>query len=225
MTSRTSDGPSDPSIGQDPSALPFTARMARGLRRAVGLDRETRWNREYAEGGWDWLRNLDELAHHCVLAGYVAYLKPGGRVLDVGCGEGVFQEQLRGAAGAYLGVDFEEPVKKAQHKVTDTTRFVVGDMNEFTTTEQFDAVVFNESIYYLHDLMAGLQRYERFLAPDGVLLISMHGKERNDTLWEQIDARYTVLDAVTMQNRRGVKWTTKAMVPPTSTFTLPPQAP
>jgi len=225
MSNDASGSDFSPAIGTDSSALPFTARVARGLRRAVGMDRETRWNREYAQGGWEWLRNLDELAHHCVLAGYVAYLKPGGSVLDVGCGEGVFQEQLRGAEARYLGVDFEEPVKKAQHKVTATTRFAVADMNEFTTGERFDAIVFNESIYYLHDLMAGLQRYEQFLAPDGVMLISMHGKERNDALWAGIDARYTVLDAVTMQNARGIKWTTKALVPPGSSFTLRPQAP
>ncbi len=215
----------DPTIGTDHSALPLTARMARGLRRAVGLDRESRWNREYAEGGWDWLRNLDELAHHCVLAGYVSYLKRGGSVLDVGCGEGVFQEQLRGAEGRYLGIDFAEPVRKAAHKETATIRFAEADMNEFTTTERFDVIVFNESIYYLHDLMAGLRRYEQFLADDGVILISMHGKERNDALWAQIDERFTVLDAVTMTNRRGIRWTTKALVPPGSRFELPSQAP
>lgn len=225
MSNDASGNDFSPAIGSDSSALPFAARVARGLRRAVGMDRETRWNREYAEGGWDWLRNLDELAHHCVLAGYVSYLKPGGSVLDVGCGEGVFQEQLRGAEARYLGVDFEEPVKKAQHKMTATTRFAVADMNEFTTGERFDVIVFNESIYYLHDLMAGLQRYEQFLAPDGVMLISMHGKDRNDALWAGIDARYTVLDAVTMRNARGIKWTTKALVPPGSSFTLRPQAP
>ena len=219
------DASENTSIGSDPSALPLSARLVRGVRRSLGIDREKRWNTEYASGGWDWLRNLGELAHHCVLAGYVATLKPGGSVLDVGCGEGVFQEQLRGAAGAYLGVDFEAAIAKAQHKMTADTRFVVGDMNEFTTTERFDVVVFNESIYYLHDTALGLQRYERFLRPDGIVLISMHGKERNDEIWATVDARYTILDAVTMQNARDVKWTTKALVPPGGTFVLAPQAP
>ncbi|WP_439643364.1 class I SAM-dependent methyltransferase [Gemmatimonas sp.] len=214
-----------PAIGADTSALPLTARLARGVRKALGVDRESRWNREYTEGGWDWLRNLDELAHHCVLAGYVSYLKPGGSVLDVGCGEGVFQEQLRGAAGRYLGVDFEAPIQKAAHKNNANTRFVVGDMNEFTTTERFDVIVFNESIYYLHETQKGLQRYEQFLTPDGVVLISMHGKERNDAIWAEVHARYTALDEVTMVNKRGVKWTTKALVPPNGQFTLPQQAP
>ncbi len=213
------------SIRTDPAALPLGARLTRGVRRMLGVDRERRWNSEYAKGGWEWLRNLDELAHHCVLAGYVAYLKPGGAVLDVGCGEGVFQEQLRGAAGRYFGFDFEEPVRKASRKATETIQFAVADMNEFVADEQFDVIVFNESIYYLHDLMAGLLRYEQFLKPDGILLISMHGKERNEPLWAQIDARYSVLDAVTMVNRKGVKWTTKALVPPGGSFEMPQQVP
>jgi len=225
VSSPSDSAPTPDRADRDPSALPLTARLARGARRMLGVDRERRWNTEYAEGGWDWLRNLDELAHHCVLAGYVSYLKPGGSVLDVGSGEGVFQEQLRGAAGRYLGVDFEEAIRKAQHKVTDTVRFTVGDMNEFTTTERFDVIVFNESIYYLHDTIAGLTRYEQFLAPDGIVCISMHGKERNDAIWAQVDARYRILDAVTMTNARGIRWTTKALVPPGSSFELPPQAP
>ena len=91
--------------------------------------------------------------------------------------------------------------------------------------ERFDVIVFNESIYYLHDLMSGLARYEPFLADDGVILISMHGKERNDALWAQVDARYRQLDAVTLTNHRGIRWTTKALVPPNSRYELPPQAP
>jgi 2-polyprenyl-3-methyl-5-hydroxy-6-metoxy-1,4-benzoquinol methylase len=225
MSSRPASPVADARIGADSSALPWSARLARSVRRALRMDRERRWNTEYASGGWDWLRNIDERAHHSVLAGYAAYLKPGGSLLDVGCGEGVFQEELRGAAGRYMGVDFEQAIQKAQHKVNAVTRFVVGDMNEFTTSEQFDVIVFNESIYYLHDTLAGVQRYESMLAPGGVLLISMHGKERNDALWTALDAHYRTLDRVTITNARDVRWTVKAMVPPSSTFRMAPQAP
>lgn len=225
MSSRLSSASAHPAVGTDPQALPWRARLARAVRRALHMDRERRWNTEYASGGWDWLRNLDERAHHSVLAGYAAYLKPGGSLLDVGCGEGVFQEQLRGAVACYLGVDFEEPIQRAQAKANAVTRFVVGDMNEFTTTERFDIIVFNESIYYLHDTLAGVRRYESMLASDGVLLVSMHGKERNDAFWAALDTRYTTLDRVTITNARDVRWTVKAMVPHGSTFQMATQAP
>ena len=151
-----------------------------------------------------------------MLAGYFARLKPGGTLLDVGCGEGLFQEQLRGCYSRYVGTDFAEPVRQASVRQDDRTHFVEADMNDFTTSERFDAIVFNESIYYHHDPVAGLRRYEQFLAPDGVFLVSMHGKTKNDALWEELSARYVAIDSVTMQNCRGTSWTTKVLALPGS---------
>jgi len=151
-----------------------------------------------------------------VLAGYFARLKPGGTLLDVGCGEGLFQEQLRGCYSRYVGTDFAEPVRQASVRQDDRTHFVEADMNDFTTSERFDAIVFNESIYYHHDPVAGLLRYEQFLAPDGVFLVSMHCKTKNDALWEELSARYVAIDSVTMQNCRGTSWTTKVLALPGS---------
>src|SRR5262245_51695956 len=53
-----------------------------------------RWDEEYASGRWDVMRRSDELARYSVLAGYLRRLHPRGRVLDVGCGEGILLEHL-----------------------------------------------------------------------------------------------------------------------------------
>ncbi len=187
-------------------------RFARAVRRLLRVDRERRWNAEYAAGKWTRLQGLDEMAHHAVLAGYFARLKPGGSLLDVGCGEGLFHEQLRGCYSRYVGCDFAEAVRIASATADARTTFVAADMHDFTTTEHFDAVVFNESIYYHENPVQGLQRFAAFLAPDGVLLVSMHKTERNDRLWQDFDAHFAVRDAVELTNQRGVQWTTKVLV-------------
>ncbi len=199
------------------SSLRF--RALRTLRRVLRLDRERRWNAEYACGTWSRLGALDELAHQAVLASYFARLKPGGSVLDVGCGEGLFQRELRGCYSRYLGIDFAEPVRlaSAQRDLRMDTRaeFVATDMHDFTTSERFDAVVFNESLYYYDDAVRGLARYAEFLAPHGVLLISMHTKERTERLWDCIAERYSIIDSVMIENRRRVQWTIKVLAPQT----------
>jgi 2-polyprenyl-3-methyl-5-hydroxy-6-metoxy-1,4-benzoquinol methylase len=189
----------------------LTFRLARATRRLLGIDRERRWNTQYATGMWDGLRRLDEMAHHAVLAGYSTRLKPTGALLDVGCGDGLFHEHLNGQYGSYVGIDFEEPVRRASAKADARTRFIAVDMHEFTTGDRFDAIVFNESLYYHRDPMACLRRYEAMLTGDGVFLISMHRTQKSDAIWEQCDARYAVMDAVTITNAKGVTWSTKVL--------------
>lgn len=197
-------------------AASFSFRASRALRRLLRLDSERRWNRQYAAGGWEWLRGLDELAHYSVLAGYLLRIKPGARVLDVGCGEGLLLDHLHpSACSSYLGVDFAEAIRQAGRRETAAVRFAVGDMIDFHSDERFDAIIFNESLYYLPDTLHGLRHYEDMLAPDGVFLVSMCVNERNEKRWRAVDAAYRILDEVWIRNRHGTSWTVKAFAPPT----------
>lgn len=67
------------------------------------------WVSEYRAGSWEFLQDLDELAHHSVLVGYYAELSPGGSVLDVGCGYGALAERMAAyACPQYTGIDVAE---------------------------------------------------------------------------------------------------------------------
>lgn len=194
----------------------WTFRIARATRRLLGIDRERRWNTQYANGVWDGLHRLDEMAHHAVLAGYSTRLTPAGALLDVGCGDGLFHEHLNGRYGSYVGIDFAEPVRRASAKADARTRFIAVDMHEFTTDERFDAIVFNESLYYHRDPISCLRRYEEMLTDAGVFLVSMHRTPKSDAIWEQCAAHYEAMDAVTITNANAVTWTTKVLTPKTT---------
>jgi SAM-dependent methyltransferase len=174
--------------------------------------RRRRWNRQYAAGDWAWLARPGELARYSVLAGYALELKPGGRVLDVGCGEGLLRDRLHPRAFTqYLGIDFEEPIRRAAPRSDERTRFVAADMNFFVPDVGFDVIVFNESLYLFRDVAEGLKRYETFLAPQGLFLVSMHGGLKTDGIWTLLRERYAAIDEVTITNRDGATWTCKAL--------------
>ncbi|MDX2129515.1 MAG: methyltransferase domain-containing protein [Chloroherpetonaceae bacterium] len=187
-------------------------KASRFFKHALGKDNEEKWQEQYAKGEWAWLRNIDELAHHSILAGYFLYLKHGGSLLDMGCGEGLLQERLNpNDYSEYLGIDFSEPIKIASLKNTEKTRFEIGDMNTFSTSKLFDAIAFNESIYYLEKVGEAFQRYENFLKPDGVFLVSIFEKGNHQPIWNELQAKYEVLDSVTVTNSVGTGWTCKVL--------------
>ena len=199
--------------------VPGIAEKARELvLRATGRwTPENKWNSQFASGRWEYLANLNERARYSVLAGYVHALKPGGRVLDVGCGTGLLRERLHpNAFSRYVGVDFEEALSRATHLSDERTTFVSADMHEFVPEGRFDIIVFNESSYYFRDPADGVRRYESYLDADGFILMSMHIAPKPDEAWLQIGPRYEIIDEVLIANRDGTSWICRAMRPPTS---------
>src|SRR5687767_14437977 len=49
---------------------------------------EERWNERWADPSFHPEPLLAEASHHFILAGYAHVLKPGGVLLDAGCGDG-----------------------------------------------------------------------------------------------------------------------------------------
>jgi SAM-dependent methyltransferase len=189
-----------------------------GLQKRQSRHRHTAqmWDREYREGRWERLGDLNELAHFSVLAGYFRSLAPaGGSLLDVGCGEGLLLPHVACHAGRYLGIDVEAAVNLAIERrqvLSPGAEFRVADMNEFVPPERFDAIAFCESIYYLDYRVARLQRYLQALKPQGVLLVSCHLRSKHNVIWSDLESICESIDSVQVVNG-SVAWNVRAMRP------------
>jgi 2-polyprenyl-6-hydroxyphenyl methylase/3-demethylubiquinone-9 3-methyltransferase len=173
------------------------------------------WEAQYGRGGWEFMRGLDEVARYSVIAGFLHHLKPGGSVLDVGGGEGLLADHLRPFGYArYLGVDLSETaVRQAAGRADERTSFIAADAESYTPPERWDAIVFNECVYYFNDPLGTVQRYESSLEDGGVFIVSAFRSRRADVIVRRLLTRYRLLEETAVSNRKGT-WVVRVLTPP-----------
>jgi 2-polyprenyl-3-methyl-5-hydroxy-6-metoxy-1,4-benzoquinol methylase len=176
-------------------------------RRPTGIDQET-WNREYAAGYWNYLGGLNEMSRFAVIAGYCRTIVSATSLLDIGCGNGnlsawVCQDKdLR-----YVGIDIADvAIQQACERGQSQARFEVADAATFDPGGRFDVIVFNEMLFYLPKPELVLARYESFLAPDGVFIISMWRATESLRTWRRCASRLKVLDHVRLRASSTIEW-------------------
>jgi|SRR3954470_13178444 SAM-dependent methyltransferase len=155
------------------------------------------WDAQYVAGRWAYLGELPELARFSVLAGYLSHFKPGGAILDIGCGEGALAKRLpAGAFRRYVGVDLSAAaIEKAVRAAASNTSWIAADAQNYEPTERFDAVVFNEVVYFFADPAGTVERYARALNDGGILLFSINTAFRGGmAILADLKRRYATLD-------------------------------
>lgn len=184
-----------------PRARDLMARLCPPARRAQ--PDAARWDQEYSEGGWEWLRGGREAIHHHVIACLREHLRPNASILDVACGEGILNAALRRTGYArYLGVDISAAaIALASRTADDATRFMVARAETLDTDERFDVVVINEALYFFDDPAAVLARLARLMTPGGVFIISTTLGSFRDGLrtlgiWHDLERRHPVRDSL-----------------------------
>jgi 2-polyprenyl-3-methyl-5-hydroxy-6-metoxy-1,4-benzoquinol methylase len=150
------------------------------------------------------MRDLDELPRYSIIAGYLQYLKPGGSVLDVGCGEGLLQQRL-GLSGysKYVGIDISETaINEASSRQDEKTSFICADAVTYTPNELFDVIVFNEALYYFDEPLKMVGKYIQYLNENGIFITCLYlNSERAASIWKRLKAVYNSLDEVKAANR------------------------
>jgi SAM-dependent methyltransferase len=89
----------------------------------------------------------------------------GGRLLDLGCGEGQFLEFARRAGWSVMGVDFDEhAVEAARSRGLDIR---LGGVEAVDPSERFDGITLSHVIEHVHDPLAVLKACYGLLKPGG----------------------------------------------------------
>jgi len=156
-----------------------------------------RWEAQYLRNKWEFMGDLDECSRYSTIVGYISYLKPRGAILDVGCGEGILFEKYRPHGySKYLGIDIAEAaLSQVTQKQDEKTSFVKADAETFVPTEQFDVVVFNETLYYFDDPFKAVERYSRSLKKNGILIVSTYtASKRAMSILRGLKTKYSLLD-------------------------------
>ena len=95
-----------------------------------------------------------------------------GSVLDIGCDNGAFKSLLGDMQ--YTGIDARIEAIEAARSSHPNSSFICMRAEEWVPDRMFDAVVFNESLYYLQDFIAALEKFHSCLRPGGLLAISIY---------------------------------------------------
>ncbi|HEY2922456.1 MAG TPA: class I SAM-dependent methyltransferase [Candidatus Binatia bacterium] len=134
------------------------------------------WEAQYHDGQWAFLEELEQVTRYSIIAGYIHALARKGALLDVGCGEGILLDRL-GARdfSKYVGIDISQTaVELARKKRSGRSTFFQASAEHFVPAESFDAIIFNEVLYYFADPLAVAQRYSAWLRPRGLFISSLY---------------------------------------------------
>jgi trans-aconitate methyltransferase len=117
-------------------------------------------------------------------------VKPGERILDLGCGTGHLTKQIQEQGAEVIGIDASpEMIEKARESYADIP-FEVADARNFHFDEPFDAVFTNATLHWIHDTHGVIKSVYNVLKPGGRFVGEFGGKGNNQLM---IAATATVL--------------------------------
>ena len=107
-----------------------------------------------------------------------AALRPGERVLDVGCGTGIAAAAAHAAGAEVVGLDGASGMIAIARREVPGVDFRVGDFNALPFEDRaFDVVISSHALLFADDRVAALREWRRVCRAGGRLSLSVPGPE------------------------------------------------
>jgi 2-polyprenyl-3-methyl-5-hydroxy-6-metoxy-1,4-benzoquinol methylase len=127
-----------------------------------------------------------------------ALIRPqGARILDVGCGAGVLSATLKRDGAAHVaGVEVEpDAAAQARTRLDQVLEGGALDVDVPFAPGEFDYLIFADVLEHLPSPEATLERYLRYLAPDGRVVVSVPNMRFYTVLLRLIFDQWSYTDA------------------------------
>ena len=103
-------------------------------------------------------------------------VKPGERILDLGCGTGYLAKQIKNQGAEVVGIDLS-PEMIAQAKANHpSVEFAVADAANFYFDDKFDAVFSNAALHWVKNHNGMMRSVYESLKPGGRFVSEMGGR-------------------------------------------------
>jgi trans-aconitate methyltransferase len=103
-------------------------------------------------------------------------LKPGDRVLDLGCGTGQLTAQIAAQGAEVTGIDLSASMIAQARQNFPKLKFVLGDGSAFRFDEPFDRVFSNAALHWIPEAESVIASVRENLKPEGLFVLEMGAK-------------------------------------------------
>jgi SAM-dependent methyltransferase len=142
-----------------------------------------RWGPLWGARADDWARTEDQQLPTYEEAIRRVQIEPGRRVLDVGCGSGVFLRLAADRGAKPFGVDASEALVSVARSRVPEADVRVGEMERLPYADDtFDLVTGFNSFFFAADMVAALREVGRVARPGAPVVIQVWGRPENCAL-------------------------------------------